>query len=83
VGGAVIYKDLNKRQRINSFPLSSEFIFENAFATFRGDERALTFEDRALLNNYFVPFPNNEQMVFDAGQDIKERFKVILRDNTL
>lgn len=83
VGGAVIYKDLNKRRNLNSFPLSSEFIFENAYATFRGDERALTAEDRRLVNNRPIPFPNNEQMVFDAGQDIKERFKVILRDNTL
>ncbi len=83
VGGAVVYKDLNRRQQLNSFPLSSEFIFENAFATYRGDKRALTGEDLMLLNNHFIPFPNNEQMVFDAGQNIKERFKEILRDNSL
>ncbi|MCB0466278.1 MAG: hypothetical protein KDC78_11505, partial [Aequorivita sp.] len=83
VGGTVVYKDLNKRQQINSFPLSSEFVFENAFAKYRGDERALTAEDRRLLGNYFIPFPNNEQMVFDAGTDIKERFKEILRANSL
>ncbi len=82
VGGTVVYKDLNKRRQLNSFPLSSEFVFENAFAKYRGDERALTAEDRRLLNNYFIPFPNNEQMVFDAGTDIKERFKEILRDNS-
>ncbi len=82
VGGTVVYKDLNRRQQLNSFPLSSEFIFENTFAKYRGDERALTIDDRRILNNYFIPFPNNEQMVFDAGTDIKERFKEILRDNT-
>ena len=82
VGGTVVYKDLNKRRQLNSFPLSSEFVFENAFAIFRGDERALTADDRRLLNNHFIPFPNNEQMVFDAGTDIKERFKEILRDNS-
>ena len=82
VGGTVVYKDLNKRRQLNSFPLSSEFVFENAFAKYRGDERTLTAEDRRLLNNYFIPFPNNEQMVFDAGTDIKERFKEILRDNS-
>ncbi len=83
VGGSVIYKDLNKRRQLNSFPISSEFVFENIFAKYRGDERALTAEDRRLLANYFIPFPNNEQMVFDAGTDIKERFKEILRDNSL
>ncbi len=82
VGGAVVYKDLNRRQQLNSFPLSSEFVFENIFAKYRGDERALTVDDRRILSNYFIPFPNNEQMVFDAGQNIKERFKEILRDNS-
>lgn len=82
VGGSVIYKDLKKRQQLNSFPLSSEFVFENSFATFRGDKRALTGEDMRLLGNHFIPFPNNEQMVFDAGTDIKERFKEILRNNS-
>ena len=81
VGGTVIYKDLSRGQQLNRFPISTEFIFENAFATYRGDERALNAEDRRLLNNRFIPFPNNEQMVFDAGQDIKERFKQILSDN--
>ncbi|MDX1784434.1 MAG: hypothetical protein R3361_09775, partial [Aequorivita vladivostokensis] len=82
VGGTVVYKDLNRRRQLNSFPISSEFVFENVFAKYRDDERALTAEDRRLLNNYFIPFPNNEQMVFDAGTDIKERFKEILRDNS-
>ncbi|MAO49162.1 MAG: hypothetical protein CL527_10840, partial [Aequorivita sp.] len=80
--GTVVYMDLNRRRQLNSFPISSEFVFENVFAKYRGDERALTPEDRRLLNNYFIPFPNNEQMVFDAGTNIKERFKEILRDNT-
>lgn len=82
VGGTVVFKDLNRRQQLNSFPLSSEFVFENIFAKYRGDERALTVDDRRILSNYFIPFPNNEQMVFDAGQNIKERFKEILRDNS-
>lgn len=82
VGGTVIYRDLTRRREINSFPLSTEFIFNNAFATFKGDERALSEEDKAMIKNRFVPFPNNEQMVFDAGTDIKNRFKEILRDNS-
>ena len=82
VGGTVVNRDLKKRQQLNSFPHSSEFVFENSFATYRGDKRALTGEDLRLLGNHFIPFPNNEQMVIDAGRDIKERFKEILRDNS-
>lgn len=83
VGGAVVYKDLSRRKQLNSFPLSSEFVFENVFAKYRGDQRALTAEDRNLIVNNFIPFPNNEQMVFDAGNDVKERLKEILKKNSL
>ncbi len=82
VGGTVVYKDLIRNQQINNFPLSTEFVFENIFATYRGDKRALSAEDMRLISNNFHPFPNNEQMVFDAGQDIKERLKEILRQNS-
>ncbi|MCH2490851.1 MAG: hypothetical protein MK211_11940 [Flavobacteriales bacterium] len=82
VGGNVIYRDLLGRRDIGKYPLQTEFVFENIFARFRGDERALTKEDRALLKNRFVPFPPNEQMVFDAGEDIKLHLKAILKDNS-
>lgn len=83
VGGAVVYRDFRSGRNINSYPLGSEFIFENIFATYRGDERALTPEDKRLLNNQFVPFPPNEQMVFDAGEDIKLKLKQILTNNRI
>lgn len=83
VGGDVIYRDLQGGRNIDKHPLASEFIFENVFAKFRGDERALTIEDKALLKNDFVPFPNNAQMVLDAGDDIKEHLRDILKKNDL
>ena len=83
VGGDVIYRDLINQRDIDRHPVSSEFIFENAFASFRGDKRALSDEEVALLDNRFVQFPNNAQMVLDAGEDIKIRLKGILRDNPL
>lgn len=63
--------------------MTSEFIFENTFARFRGDERALTPDDKKWLRNDFVPFPSNEQMVYDSGTEIKERFKAILSNQSL
>ena len=64
-------------------PLTTEFVFENEFARFRGDERALTPDDERFLRNDFLPFPSSEQMVLDAGTDIKARLKDILRNNRL
>lgn len=83
VGGQVVYRDLITRRDLNNYPLSTEFIFENTFARFRGDERALTPEDRKFIRNSFIPFPPNEQMVYDAGEDIKIRFKEILNSNSI
>lgn len=81
VGGDVIYRDLNGGRDMDRFPLSSEFIFENIFAKYRGDKRALLNEDKDLIRYDFVPFPSNEQMVYDAGTDIKIRLTEILQDN--
>ncbi|MEZ4874006.1 MAG: hypothetical protein R2793_00755 [Flavobacteriaceae bacterium] len=81
VGGDAVYLDLDRNRIINKYPLGTEFIFENTFARFRGDERALTQEDLDFIRNDFFPFPSNQQMVLDAGTEIKERLKEILRNN--
>lgn len=82
VSADVIYKNLMENRRINIHPLTTEFIFNNNFATFQGDKRALSDEDLILIENRFVPFPPNEQMVLDAGGAIKERLKDILNGNS-
>ena len=76
--GDVVYIDLNSNQVINSFPIESGFVFENIYATFRGDERALTNEDRDFIRNRRIPFPSNEQMVYDTGEDLKAKLKDII-----
>lgn len=81
VGGNVIYRDLWSNRTLNTHPLATQFLFENVFATFRGDQRALTEEDILLTRNQFFPFPSNQQMVLDAGQEIKERLRVILSNH--
>src|SRR5690606_32673678 len=78
VFGDVVYFDLKLNQRLQSFPLSSGYIFENRFATFRGDERALNHYDLELINNRRIPFPSNEQMVYDTGEDLKLKLKEII-----
>jgi hypothetical protein len=83
VGGNVVYRDMNHGRDINKFPLGTEFIFENVFATFRGDERALSDDDLVLTENGFIPFPNNAQLLLDASDDIKGRLKDILRNNKI
>lgn len=74
----VVYMDLNTNKTLDVFPISSEFIFEHIYATVRGDERALSQQERNLLRNRRVPFPSNEDMVYDTGEDLKIKLKQII-----
>jgi len=78
VAGNVIYIDLKTRQQINSYPLTSEFVFEHIYADINGDKRALDNDLIRYLDEVAVPFPSNEQMVYDAGEDLKARIKSIV-----
>ena len=74
----VAYMNLNSKQLLDAFPIDSKFIFENVFASIRGDKRALSNNERKLLNNRRIPFPSNEQMVYDTGEDLKLQLKNII-----
>jgi hypothetical protein len=76
--GDVVYVDLKSNQLVDTFTIDSEFVFQNIFGAFRGDKRALTKEDLNLLNNRRIPFPSNEQMVYDTGEDLKLKLKKII-----
>ncbi len=79
IGAKVSFTDLTTGQEVNSYPLSSEFVFEHVYANYRGDKRALDTDLIPLLDIRAVPFPSNEQMVYDAGEDLKTRLKTIIR----
>ncbi|MEW4925149.1 hypothetical protein [Algibacter sp. 2305UL17-15] len=74
----VVYIDTESNQAIDTFTIDSGFTFEHIFARYKGDKRALIKEDRQLLNNRRLPFPSNEQMVFDTGEDLKLQLKDII-----
>jgi hypothetical protein len=74
----VVYVDLKQNKTLDAFPIDSEFVFENRYATIRGDKRALDRKEIALLNNRQVYFPDDAQMVFDTGEDLKFKLKNIL-----
>lgn len=78
VTGVVNFTDLRKKQKINQYPLTSQFVFEHSYANFDGDKRALDNDLVSLLQLARVPFPSNEQMVYDAGEDLKNNLKNIL-----
>lgn len=79
----VVFQDLKNQSNLEQFTINSGFVFEHYYATFRGDRRALTPDDRDLLRNRPIPFPSNEQMVFDSGEDLKLQLKDIIQDYKL
>ncbi len=78
VSGVVNFTELNTHQLVNSYPLASEFIFEHVYARHDGDKRALENNLISQLGLVAIPFPTNEQMVYDAGEDLKSRLKSIM-----
>jgi len=78
VNGQVNYIDLESQQQLNTYPITSEFVFEHIFADYNGDKRALDSNLVALLSVGEVPFPSNEEMVYEAGEDLKARLKHIV-----
>ncbi|PKA96592.1 hypothetical protein B0O79_0230 [Flavobacteriaceae bacterium MAR_2009_75] len=79
VSGLVQFTDLKTKQQLSSYPLASEFIFEHIYANYDGDKRAIDNDQLSLLKLKAIPFPSNEQMVYDAGEDLKAGLKSILR----
>lgn len=73
--GLVRYYDLNSKQLLENYPLTSQFIFENHYAISKGNRKALDKKYLDLITNKFHPFPSNEQMVFDCGEDLKNKIK--------
>jgi len=78
INGNVIYVDLNTEQQINSYPLTSGFVFDHSFGTYKGDKRALEEADNKLIALREVPFPSNEQMIYDSAQQLKNAIKGIV-----
>ena len=81
VTAKVDFVDLKTNQLAQTFPITSEFVFENIYSTYKGDKSACEDSYISYFNKRAVPFPNNEQMVYDTGEDLKARLKDIIVKN--
>ncbi len=77
------YINFASNQLIQSFPITSQFIFENIYATYRGDRRAADDAYNLFFDKKAVPFPSNEQMIYDTGEDLKQKLKAIITKNNI
>ena len=81
VTAKVDYIDFRSNQLINAFPVTSEFIFDYIYANYNGDKRACEENYYQFFDRRAVPFPSNEQMVYDTGEDLKAKLKGIITNN--
>jgi hypothetical protein len=81
VTGKVKYVDLNSKQTIQTYPIASEYTFQHRYADWKGDKRALESSFLDLIRLRVVQFPTNEQMIYDSGQDLKQKLKSIITRN--
>ena len=78
VTAKIDFINFKTNQLIETFPLASEFIFSNIYSTYKGDKRACEDTYYSNFDRRVVHFPCNEQMIFDAGNDLKAKLKVYL-----
>ncbi|HNP32441.1 MAG TPA: hypothetical protein PKN96_04060 [Flavobacterium sp.] len=81
VTAKVDYINFKTNQLIETFPLTSEFVFSNVYSTYKGDKRACEDSYYSNFDRRALPFPSNEQMVFDTGNDLKAKLKDIINRN--
>ena len=81
ISANVDYIDFKNKQLLQSFPLASESVFQNDYATYNGDKRATEESYYSYFNRKLVPFPSNEQMVYNTGEDLKSKLKGIFVNN--
>ena len=77
----VDYVNLRSNQLLQSFPVTSEFTFENIYSTYKGDRRASDDNYYANFDKRAVAFPSSEQMIYDTGEDLKAKLKDIISRN--
>ncbi|PVX47388.1 hypothetical protein C8C85_3328 [Flavobacterium sp. 103] len=77
----VDYVDNKTKQSLGSFPVTSEFVFENIFASYKGDPRAADDNYNSNFYNKAVPFPSSEQMVYDTSENLKEKINTVINSN--
>jgi hypothetical protein len=83
VTGNVEYYDLTTNQLTDAFPVSSDFVFEHIYANANGDRRALENSLLPFLDRRAVPFPTEEQMIYDSGENLKLQIKNIVNTYAL
>lgn len=81
VSGDFQFFDIKQNQLVKSVPFSETVVFENFFAQFLGDRRALSQVSLRKIGGTPLPFPADLQMIMDAHSFVKNRVQDKIREN--
>jgi len=71
----IIYKNLNNNRIIKNIPIKTDWFIENEFAVANGDLRALSKKTKELLKNKPILMPTDIDMIFNAGDILRDVIK--------
>lgn len=67
--------DAESHRIIDKEVIKSEFVFEHNYATYTGERGVFHSRHLDLFAVHALPFPSDEQMVFDTNEDLKKKFR--------
>lgn len=80
VKGSLKIINLNEKQLIDQFPIASEAIFNSYASRYFGDERALSSDSRRRLRSNPERFPQDEELIWQAAENVKSVVVDVLQD---
>ena len=80
IAGEVVYKDA-QGQTLATLPVEREEAWQNIYAQFRGDERALSQETVAKIQNGEQPFPSEEEFYEISGKLLNQVVVQVFEEN--
>jgi tetratricopeptide (TPR) repeat protein len=81
VAGSLDFYELNTDQLIKTDNISVEAVFTHSSASYSGDSRALSDENRRIVTRNPVPFPPTEALLIDATSLLKAQSRTIVSRN--
>ncbi|GAB4277098.1 MAG: hypothetical protein Kow0068_00020 [Marinilabiliales bacterium] len=81
IEGSVDFYDNLAGKIIKSQPIAADFFFDNVYAIANGDLDALSESTKKLLNNKPLPFPADFDMIYGAGDILKQSIYDALKYN--
>jgi len=81
VAGDFQFVDSKQNQLVKSVPFSETVVFENFYAQFIGDKRALSPASLRKIGGAPLPFPSDLQLIMDAHSFVKSRVQDKIREH--